>query len=66
MAQPKPRADHKRKESILDIAHDLELLCLNGYEADTSMDKRELSELREERIQELMETNGTLYEVWQA
>lgn len=66
MAESKPTADCKRKENIFDIAHDLDLLFPNGFEAETSMEKRELLELREERIQALMKTNGTLHKVWQA
>ena len=61
MAQRNPRLDLKRKESIADVVHDLELLFPNGYGTVTSMD--EGRELRDKRVQELMKTNGTLPKV---
>ncbi|KAL9963715.1 hypothetical protein ACROYT_G027249 [Oculina patagonica] len=59
MAQFNPRAGIKRRESIADVAHDLELLFPDGYGTVTSMDRG--LELRDKRIQELMKTNGTLH-----
>ncbi|KAL9963713.1 hypothetical protein ACROYT_G027246 [Oculina patagonica] len=59
MAQFNPRAGIKRSESIADVAHDLELLFPDGYETVTSMARGR--ELRDKRVQELMETNGSLH-----
>ena len=56
-----PRPAFVQRESIVDLALDLELLFPTGYGAVTSMEMGR--GLREKRIQELRETNGTLLEV---
>ena len=51
----------RRKESIADVVHDLELLFPNGYGTVTSMGEGQ--ELRDKEKQELMKANGTLHKV---
>ena len=62
MAQFNPQRRHfRREESIADVVHDLELLFLNGCGTVSSMDTGR--ERRDEKVEELMKTNGTLNEV---
>lgn len=51
-----------RSESLLEVAQDLELLCVKEREV-TDMERAK--ELREKRVAELRKTNGTLEKVYQ-
>ena len=46
----------RRSESVLDVAQDLELLCVKDEVTDMGRAK----ELREKRVAELRKSNGTL------
>jgi len=52
---------YRRRESLKDLAHELDLLFPHGYDGISNMDQGR--RLRDEKIKDLRKTNGTLQEV---
>ena len=62
MAQRGPPRIIIRKETIVDLAKDLELLRVDSKDYGETMDS--MAKARDLRIKELKQKNGTLLEVW--
>ena len=62
MAQRGPPRRITHKETIVDLANDLQLLRVDSKDYGETMDS--MAKARDLRIKELKQKNGTLLEVW--
>ena len=62
MAQRDPPRSLTRKETIVDLVNDLQLLRVDSKDYGETMDS--MAKARDLRIKELKKKNGTLLEVW--